>query len=474
MTTSTKQSKTTASTEVEHISIDTDGAHHVVPFWVRAKLNNHKLVILGLLILSAVSLALVSTVRGGAGQPNACGDPKTAEQTVLATRVPAQTGHLCGASTNLPMLTLPRGMVASVFACNLFSPRELTVTPRGIPTEFGDVIFVGSRKFRVNSTIYALIDSGRDGAADEIVTFDEGLDQPNGVEWLDGALYVATARQLLRYTGVLEVLAGTAQTTRRTILNAIAFPALPSLQWHYLRAHEGVLYASISAGCDHCVPVSTHAASIVSLPTHTCYKPEVYVRGVRFSVGFAFGASDADLSSTRLVFTNNAHDSIDGDRPLDTINKVDGPGANFGFPYCYTTGAGDLNATTSSSVSSHAYYQDQKSHADRTALCTRQYAGGRALGSNLAPLGVSYLDDSTLLIAERGAWGGPAVGHRISRISAQFTDYEPFISGFINASTGVSWGRPVDVQVNARDGAIFVSDDKANAVYRFVRAPSNA
>lgn len=39
-------------------------------------------------------------------------------------------------------------------------------------------------------------------------TLDTNLDQPNGVEWLDGALYVATARALLRYDGVLNVLRG--------------------------------------------------------------------------------------------------------------------------------------------------------------------------------------------------------------------------------------------------------------------------
>merc|ERR1711965_569831 len=102
---------------------------------------------------------------------------------------------------------------------------------------------------------------------------------------MGGALYVATARALLRYDGVLDALRGSADVTSRTVLNGAAFPALPGLQWHYLRSNaEGLLHASVSAGCDHCVPSSPLAAAILTLPAATCHQPEVVVRGVRFSV----------------------------------------------------------------------------------------------------------------------------------------------------------------------------------------------
>jgi len=41
--------------------------------------------------------------------------------------------------------------------------------------------------------------------------------------------------------------------------------------------------------------------------------------------------------------------------------------------------------------------------------------------------------------------------------------YEPFAEGWLQ--NGHSWGRPVDVQVMP-DGALLVSDDTANAIYR--------
>ena len=74
---------------------------------------------------------------------------------------------------------------------------------------------------------------------------------------------------------------------QRQVLNAAAFPELEELQWHYLRAdQDGVLYASNSAGCDHCEPESDQAATIVRFNADACFAPEAYVRGVGLIQGF--------------------------------------------------------------------------------------------------------------------------------------------------------------------------------------------
>ena len=44
-------------------------------------------------------------------------------------------------------------------------------------------------------------------------------------------------------------------------------------------------------------------------------------------------------------------------------------------------------------------------------------------------------------------------------------DYGVFAEGFLDAAADQAWGRPVDVQVMP-DGALLVSDDHANAIYR--------
>ena len=52
--------------------------------------------------------------------------------------------------------------------------------------------------------------------------------------------------------------------------------------------------------------------------------------------------------------------------------------------------------------------------------------------------------------------------------TADFEGYAPLVTGFINSTSGLSWGRPVDVQM-APGGAdaFFVSDDKSNSILRF-------
>ena len=62
--------------------------------------------------------------------------------------------------------------------------------------------------------------------------------------------------------------------------------------------------------------------------------------------------------------------------------------------------------------------------------------------------------------------------------AADLGGYAPLVTGFVNRSSGVSWGRPVDVQMAAgrrRAGGadvVFVSDDKSNSVFRFTLDPA--
>jgi glucose/arabinose dehydrogenase len=51
-------------------------------------------------------------------------------------------------------------------------------------------------------------------------------------------------------------------------------------------------------------------------------------------------------------------------------------------------------------------------------------------------------------------------------------DYEIFLSGFVTAGGDV-WGRPVGVAV-ANDGALLVSDDGSNSVWRVTYGGANA
>jgi glucose/arabinose dehydrogenase len=74
-----------------------------------------------------------------------------------------------------------------------------------------------------------------------------------------------------------------------------------------------------------------------------------------------------------------------------------------------------------------------------------------------------------IFIAEHGSWNrSKKSGYRVMRArgaAGKVVDYAVFAEGFLDAAADKAWGRPVDVQVMP-DGALLVSDDHANAIYR--------
>ncbi len=94
----------------------------------------------------------------------------------IAFSMPATAGDFSGV---LDKVKLPAGFKISVFA-EMPKPRQIEVgKPNG-------VVFVGSR----HGHIYSLIDSNRDGVADEVLERVNGLNVPNGVAMQDSMLYV--------------------------------------------------------------------------------------------------------------------------------------------------------------------------------------------------------------------------------------------------------------------------------------------
>jgi glucose/arabinose dehydrogenase len=78
--------------------------------------------------------------------------------------------------------------------------------------------------------------------------------------------------------------------------------------------------------------------------------------------------------------------------------------------------------------------------------------------------------------AEHGSWNRAVrTGYEVVRVPLHQTnratgEYEDFLTGFVNPDGDV-WGRPVGVTV-ASDGALLVSDDGSNTVWRVsYRAP---
>jgi glucose/arabinose dehydrogenase len=72
------------------------------------------------------------------------------------------------------------------------SGQERALGPDGL-------VFVGTRS---EGKVYALVDGKHEGRASRVVTIAQGLENPNGVAFRDGALYVAERSRVLRYDDI--------------------------------------------------------------------------------------------------------------------------------------------------------------------------------------------------------------------------------------------------------------------------------
>lgn len=72
-----------------------------------------------------------------------------------------------------------------------------------------------------------------------------------------------------------------------------------------------------------------------------------------------------------------------------------------------------------------------------------------------------------IFIAEHGSWNrSDKSGYRVMLIRLdgnRVVSYEPFAEGWLDGND--NWGRPADVLVMP-DGALLVSDDQADVIYR--------
>ena len=344
------------------------------------------------------------------------------------------TGH--GAAT-LPLekIKLPPGFAISVYADNLPNARSMTLAPDG-------TVFVGTMD---KGSVYAIVNR-------QAVTVASGLNVPNGVAFRDGSLYVAENSRVLRYDKVLDWLKQPA-ARRPPLTPAVVndkFPPDRHHGWKYLAfGPDGLLYLQVGAPCNVCERPDPYASIMRMKPDGSAL--EIFARGVRNSVGFAWHPDTKEM-----WFTDNGRDNLGDDVPPDELNHAPKAGLHFGFPYCHggTIPDPDLG-------SGHP--------------CSNYTPPAQTLGPHVASLGLKFYTGSMfpaeyrkqIFIAEHGSWNrSTPIGYRISVVHLQgdrAVKYETFAEGWLQG--GRAWGRPVDVLMLA-DGSLLVSDDQAGVVYR--------
>lgn len=207
---------------------------------------------------------------------------------------------------------------------------------------------------------------------------------------------------------------------------------------------DGRLYVSVGSTCNVCDEDDERVAAIHSMESDGS-DVRIEAKGLRNAVFFRWHRN-GDLYATDM-----GRDRLGDDLPPEEVNVV-ARGAHYGWPYCYADRVRD------------GTYRPEVAFD-----CAATVAPLVELPAHIAPLGLDFLPDGDLLVAEHGSWNSSVkVGYKIVRVPLDASgkpDGEPrdFLTGFLQG--GTVHGRPVDVLVE-ENGAVLVTDDRKGAVYR--------
>jgi glucose/arabinose dehydrogenase len=361
------------------------------------------------------------------------------QSRVLAITVAAAAATWCASAQpprEMEKLELPPGFSIEVFTDQVPGARSLARGPKG-------TFFVGTQR---EGVVYAVVDSDGDYDVDAVHTVAKGLEQPNGVAFRDGSLYVAEISRVSRYDGVASHL----DLAPRSAVIAADLPTEKHHGWKFIAfGPDGKLYVPVGAPCNICKVDDPYAAILRMEPDGS--GREVFARGVRNTVGF-----DWHPRTGQLWFTDNGRDLLGDDVPPDELNTAPEAGLHFGFPFCFGADVSDPEFGA-------------------PGKCAEQTPPVRELGPHVAAVGMRFYTGEQfppeyrgqILIAEHGSWNrSTPIGYRVMRVTlenGEATAYEPVAQGWLQGKR--FWGRPVDVEL-LDDGSLLVSDDVQGVIYR--------
>ena len=343
-------------------------------------------------------------------------------------------------------LQLPDGFTVQLYAADLPRARFLRFTPDGdllvSRPHSGDIVLLRR-------------DADGDGHPDAVETLIDGLKRPTGMDFLGDWLYIAESDRIGRvrfdsasgtlagdYQGVVEGLTDDGNHWSKTL----RFGA------------DGLMYLAQGSTCNVCTESDERRATMMRFAPDGS-GAEIIATGLRNSVGFDWAPWNGALYAT-----DNGRDLLGDDFPPCELNHIVA-GNFYGWPY--------FNG---------ANIADPDMGADPLAQQRQPTPPAHGFRAHNAPLGISFIDvtgwpaeyQRSALVALHGSWNRSTPdGYKV--VSLHFTDdgieERDFLSGF-NRDGDIS-GRPVDV-AQGPDGAIYISDDYAGAIYRVSRGEGGA
>ena len=440
--------------------------------------------------LAAVALALLAGCSAAATPTGAPTDAQAAGVTPApgparsAVEVTVPDGLDAAPFDVSRELTAPTGWTVSVWA-RVPAARLATWTPDG-------KLLVSRPK---SGDVVTLTPGG--GTAEQ-TTLVGGLEQPHGLAFAGDTLYVAESDQVDAFT-----YEGGTVTGKRVVA-----PGLPDAKSADLRGAYAHALKSVAVGPDGAVYFSIGSTGNVSAEDRDASPqraailrvppgggdPEVYARGVRNGTGLAVDPSGAVWTAVNnrdnIGYPDDQDYDGDGapdraevltayvnDHPMEALAKLSA-GRDLGWPYCNPDPDVDRGASGSAlTYTDRPFVRDVQTNPDGAKLdCGALAPVEEGMGAHSAPLGLSFATAPGLpapwgpgaLVGVHGSWNrnpprAPEVSFypwRDGSLGAQQT----LLDGF-QAADGTRWGRPV-AAVQGPDGAVYVTDDQAGAVYR--------
>nr|GID83720.1 gluconolaconase [Actinoplanes derwentensis] len=401
-------------------------------------------------------------VLGLAGCSASAGEQPAPQQTagLVATTITA-TGQAPFDQDRT--LLAPPGWTVSVFA-RVESARLLAWTPDDqllvSRPKFGDVISLGSSRKTLLS----------------------GLNQPHGLAFDGDTLYVAESDQVNAYTYKSGVV-----SARKIVVDDLPDAKSPELRGAYSHALK-----SVTVGKDGSIYVSVGSTGNISAADREATperasilkvapgggKPTVYARGVRNGTGLAVDPDGAVWTAVNHRdnvglpadgYGGYKHDVVQeyvNDHPMEQLARLT-EGRELGWPYCNP----DPQLEPTVSYSNRPFLRDVQTNPDGAKLdCGSLPPTEQGMGAHSAPLGLSFVTvpEPGALVGIHGSWNRrpprpPEVSFYAWK-NGTLGPQQTLLTGF-QLKDGSRWGRPV-MAVQGTDGALYVSDDQAGAIYR--------
>ncbi|KQS36000.1 sorbosone dehydrogenase family protein [Pedobacter sp. Leaf194] len=370
------------------------------------------------------------------------------------------------------MPVAPEGFTVTRFASGIKSPRNTYIAPNGdvlvalsnserSAAESVAGAVTGKSKSEVpgksSNTILLYRDADKDGKAETVTTFLNGLNQPYGMLIIGDKFYVANTDGLLQY----PYKSGDTKITG----NGKKILSLPAGGYnnHWTRnlltnADRTKIYITVGSGSnvgENGMENEKRRANILEVnPDGTGER--IYASGLRNPVGIDWAPG------TNMLWTAvNERDGLGDELVPDYITSVK-QGAFYGWPFSY-----------------YGQNEDPRMKGKNPDLVKKAIVPDVPVGSHTASLGLAFYKGNKFplkyqggaFIGQHGSWNRSALsGYKVAFVPFKngkpIGKPEDFLTGFIaDADKGDVYGRPVGVTLTP-DGALLVADDVSGIIWK--------